>query len=189
MMSYIPAITLPSQVFTRPAVSILLPIVAGVVIGATGQKGTVKTYDTLKSPPLRPPPGVFAPVWTTLYGLMGYGAYRAWTIGMSSFDPLMVEDARRGATLYTVQLVLNMLFTPLFFGLNRPIEATVDIVALTGSVGYLAYIWNKIDPIASYCLVPYLCWLSFATYLSAGFGVLNNWDFSVDKDAKGEKKN
>lgn len=73
---------------------------------------------------------------------------------------------QRGATLYTVQLGLNLLWMPLFFGLGRPIEATVDIVALTGLTGYLAYIWGQVDPVAGYALLPYLAWLSFATYLS-----------------------
>ena len=55
---------------------------------------------------------------------------------------------------------------PLFFHLKRPIEATVDIVALTGTVGYLTYIWSQVDEVAAWGMVPYLGWLSFATYLS-----------------------
>ena len=50
--------------------------------------------------------------------------------------------------------------------MKRPIEATVDIVALTGTVGYLTYIWSQVDTVASWCIAPYLGWLSFATYLS-----------------------
>jgi benzodiazapine receptor len=65
---------------------------------------------------------------------------------------------------------------PLFFVAKRPIEATVDIVALTGVAGYLTYIWGKVDPIAGWAMVPYLGWLGFATYLSAGVGYLNDWD-------------
>lgn len=66
---------------------------------------------------------------------------------------------------------------PLFFRFKRPIEATVDIVALTGTVGYLTYIWSQIDETAAWTLVPYLGWLSFATYLCAGCGYLNDWNF------------
>jgi translocator protein len=65
---------------------------------------------------------------------------------------------------------------PLFFVAKRPIEATVDIVALTGTVGYLAYIWGQVDHISAWALAPYLGWLGFATYLSAGVGYLNDWD-------------
>jgi benzodiazapine receptor len=65
---------------------------------------------------------------------------------------------------------------PLFFVAKRPVEATVDIVALTGITGYLAYLWGKVDPIAGWALAPYLGWLGFATYLSVGVGYLNDWD-------------
>ena len=73
---------------------------------------------------------------------------------------------------------------PLFFGMGRPILASVDILALTGTTGYLAYIWGQVDPVCGWLLAPYLAWLSFATYLCTGCGYLNNWDFSkaIKKD-------
>ncbi|GKT83221.1 MBR family protein [Colletotrichum tofieldiae] len=83
---------------------------------------------------------------------------------------------KQGATLYTIQLGLNLIWMPLFFGLKRPIEATVDIVALLGVNTYLTYLWGSVDAVAGACLVPYLGWLSFATYLCAGAGYLNDWD-------------
>lgn len=86
--------------------------------------------------------------------------------------------SQHGATLYTIQLGLNLIWMPLFFGIKRPIEATADIVALTGTVGYLAYIWGEVDEVAGWCLAPYLAWLGFATYLSVGCGYLNDWDFN-----------
>ena len=70
---------------------------------------------------------------------------------------------------------------PLFFRLKRPIEATVDSFVLTGTVGYLTYIWSQVEPVSAWCIAPYLGWLSFATYLSAGTGYLNNWSFA-DKE-------
>lgn len=80
---------------------------------------------------------------------------------------------------------------PLFFGLKRPIEATADIVALTGVVGYLIKVWGSVDKVAGWCLVPYFGWLCFATYLSAGVGYLNDWRMddkvvSVPPTAKGK---
>ena len=66
---------------------------------------------------------------------------------------------------------------PLFFGLKRPIEATADIVALTGVTGYLTYIWSQVDPVAAWSIAPYLGWLSFATYLSVCS--LQNWKWSI----------
>jgi translocator protein len=187
-MSYMPSITLPAAIFNTPAISILLPVGLGLLVGYYGRGTTQTKYIALKQPPYRPPPQVFGPVWTVLYGLMGYGAYRAWTVGMSSFDPLKVEDARRGATLYTVQLAMNLLWMPLFFYMKRPVEATVDIFALTGIVGYLTYIWGKVDPIASYCLMPYVAWLGFASYLTVGVSHLNNWNLADKEKPKAQKE-
>jgi len=94
---------------------------------------------------------------------------------MASLSPRVVEHTRTGATLYTIQLGLNLIWMPLFFGMGRPIEAMLDVVALTGTVGYLTYVWSKVDKTAAYLMAPYLAWLGFATYLTAGTGHLNGW--------------
>jgi len=192
-MSYIPSITLPAQVFSTPALSILLPITLGTGIGfSVRPTETQSTYLALKQPPYRPPPQVFGPLWTIFYGLMGYSAHRAWTTGIASLDPHKVELTRRGATLYTVQLALNLAWMPLFFHFKRPIEASIDIVALTGVTGYLAYVWGQVDEVSAWCLAPYVGWLGFATYLSVGVGYLNNWNIkdketSLSPDTKTEE--
>lgn len=208
-MSYIPSLTLPEAIFNSPALSILLPVTLGLGQGLLSQPGGNKLksisdapnpdrktfrkdvqrkYAALKQPPLRPPPYLFGPVWTILFAGMGYASYSAYTNGMASLNPRVVEDTRRGATLYTIQLALNQLFMPLFFGLGRPVEALVDIVALTGTVGYLTYIWNRVDKTATYCLIPYLAWLGFATYLTAGTGYLNGWSFDRIEEETDVKK-
>lgn len=119
----------------------------------------------------------------------------------------MVADRmkQQGATLYTIQLGLNLIWMPLFFGWKRPIEASVDIVGLTGVVGYLAYVWGQVDEQAGWLLAPYLAWLGFANYLCIGqynrvqevaetlthlgAGYLNGWDFSgKEKSQAGKPK-
>lgn len=122
-------------------------------------------------------------------------AYRAYTTGASSVNPQTVALAKHGATLYTIQLALNLLWTPLYFGLGRPAAATVDILALGGTIAYLIKTWGQVDPVCGWLLAPYLGWVSFATYLcvsissidrpldgadilQAGSGYLNNWDFN-----------
>lgn len=109
---------------------------------------------------------------------MGYAAYRATTSGLLDPNPEIRSLALTGTTAYTCQLVLNLAWMPLFFGLRKPALALVDIVALTANVWSLAALWARWDPIAAYLMVPYLVWLSFATYITAGVGVLNNWDIS-----------
>jgi len=182
MTSYIQSITIPGFVLERPAIAILLPLALGNAIGYATRpdsaESTNKQYLKLKQPPLNPPAYVFAPVWGLLYAGMGYASYRAWTAGTTSFNPQKVLDAKHGATLYTIQLGLNLIWMPLFFGLQRPKEATADIIALIGTTGYLTYVWGKVDTVASWLLVPYLGWLGFATYLTIGCGILNDWDFS-----------
>ena len=168
----------------------------------------------LRQPPLRPPPWIFGPVWTVLYGysqsspifdtcfpspnllgltslpisMMGYAAYRVANIGLSPFSsPDTIRTTRHSMTVYTIQLALNLAWMPLFFGARRPVAATVDILALVGVNGYLTYLWSSIDQVAAWCQVPYLAWLGFATYLCAGVGHLNGWDLS-DKTVKKEGK-
>lgn len=72
---------------------------------------------------------------------------------------------------------------PLFFVLKRPIAATVDIALLTGTVGYLTYIWGQVDSVAGWALAPYLGWLGFASYLTVGVGYLNDWDLKSKETA------
>jgi translocator protein len=194
---YIPYLTLPPFLFASPIASVLLPFVLGLGPGlfvgrsSTGKQtafaDTQAKYYARKQPSLSPPGWIFPVVWSILYPLMGYAAHRAWTVGMASADPSVVDITKRGATLYTAQLVLNLCFTPLYFGLGRPVEALVDIAALTGTVYYLAYVWAQVDDVAVYCLLPYIAWLSFATYLCAGQGYLNNWNFASD-EKKGDLK-
>lgn len=164
-----PSISLPRFVFETPAVSILLPLTLGNAVGFfTRPDDAKRTYNALKQPPYNPPAYVFAPVWTVLYGTMGYAAYRAWTTGISSPDPIKQIFAKQGAVLYTIQLGLNLIWMPLFFGLGRPVAATVDIVALLGTTSYLTYLWSRVDEVAAWCMVPYVGWLGFATYLCVG---------------------
>lgn len=132
---------------------------------------------SLAQPPLSPPTWVFGPVWTLLYGLMGYAAHRAWTIGTSPLNSTeTIRTTRHAATVYTVQLALNLVWTPLFFGLKKPVAALADITLLLGTTVYLTNLWSEVDQVSASCMVPYLGWLGFATYLCAGVGYVNGWN-------------
>ena len=146
-------------------------------------KKTQETYEKLNQPALRPPPWVFGPTWTILYGTIGYAAHRAITTGLSPIASSVenVRLAKEAATLYTVQLGLNLAWMPLFFGFRKPAAALVDIVTLLGINGYLTYRFFQIDNVAGWLYVPYVAWLGFATYLNVGVGHLNGWDISDEK--------
>ncbi|KAF7874653.1 uncharacterized protein EAF02_008630 [Botrytis sinoallii] len=190
MTTFVPSLTLPAAIFANPTASVLLPITLGSAIGSHKRNSKGPTWHLNNNPLTFHPPYVFGPAWTLLYGLMGYSAYRAYSTGLS---PLASTENhllfKQGATLYTIQLGLNLIWMPLFFSLKRPILATIDIVALTGTVSYLTYIWGQVDSVAAWALAPYVGWLGFATYLSAGVGYLNDWNISdkeVEKSPKGK---
>lgn len=195
-MPYIPYLTFPTSIFSSPTFSTLLPIVLGFgpgfIVNSSKDKGNGYTaidakFKALKQPPLSPPGWIFPIVWAFLYPSMGYAAHRAWTTGMASVNPSVHDITQRGATLYTLQIAVNLCFTPLYFGLRKPVAGLIDIATLTGLVYYLAYLWNGVDPTASYLLLPYMAWLSFATYLCAGQGYLNGWNFKKAVERREEK--
>lgn len=119
-------------------------------------------YATLAKPDLRPPNWVFGPVWTTLYALMGIAAYLVWS-------------KRHGQALriFGVQLVLNATWSIVFFGLQSPGWALVNIVALWLAIVWTIKVFYRISKPAAYLLVPYLLWVSFASYLNYSIWILN----------------
>lgn len=121
--------------------------------------------------------------------IMGYAAHRVAVAGLSPIaSPGTVATTKHTLTVYTIQLGLNLVWMPLFFVAKRPIEATANLVALLGLNGWLAYTWSSIDQTAGLLQLPYLGWLTFATYLSAGAGYLNNWDLSDKRETANTNK-
>lgn len=116
-------------------------------------------YADLAKPVWNPPSWVFGPVWTTLYAMMAVAAWLVWQRGG--------WKAQRGPlTLYLVQWALNALWTPLFFGLQRPGLAFLEIFALDLTVlATLAAFW-RVKRLAGMLLVPYALWTGFATVLN-----------------------
>ena len=89
---------------------------------------------------------------------------------------VQAKTTQHGATLYTIQLALNLMWTPLYFGLGKPIPATVDVLALGGTLAYLINVWGQVDPTCGWLLAPYLGWVSFATYLCVStITILHTW--------------
>ncbi|KAJ4297226.1 hypothetical protein N0V88_004144 [Collariella sp. IMI 366227] len=190
MTTYIPSLTLPEGIFQNLPASVLLPIAFGTAVGFATKPSTEATEKRALKQPLRPPASVFPVAWTALYAIMGYAAHRAVFLGTSPLNsPSTILTARHGATLYTIQLGLNLAWMPLFYGLNKPILATADAAALFGINAYLAWLWGThVDSLSGWLLAPYVAWLGFATYLSAGTGWLNGWDLSGRGSVKAEGK-
>jgi tryptophan-rich sensory protein len=153
------------------------PLKAAIcIIGceAAGMIGTVFTisaiptwYSTLIKPALNPPSWVFGPAWTTLYALMGIAAFLIWKKG---FEKKEVKSALR---VFGLQLALNAIWTPVFFGLHNPGFAYFIIVALWFSIIWTMIKFYKINKTATYLLIPYILWVSFAAYLNLKIWTLN----------------
>ena len=122
-------------------------------------------YKTLNKPPLSPPGLLFPIVWTTLFILMGISIYRV----MMKENPYK-KEAR---LIYFIQLIINALWTPIFFGLNEYFLAFLWILMLILLVVIMIINFYKIDKVSAYLNIPYLIWLLFACYLNFGIYVLN----------------
>lgn len=123
-------------------------------------------YDELDKAWFHPPSAVFAPVWITLYTVIGVAAWRVWRLPAS-------RERSMALILFGVQLVLNALWTPLFFGLERPAVALAEIVAMFVAAAVAAWWFGRLDRWAAVLMIPYLAWIAFATLLNASVVALN----------------
>jgi tryptophan-rich sensory protein len=143
----------------------LLPFLAATaVVAAVGGRSTKSGrglwYRLLRKPKFNPPPRAFGPVWTALYGLMSVSAYRIWRSPAS-------PDRTRALVLWTSQLGLNGLWSPLFFGQHRPRAALADLVGLAAAITAYIRVASKLDRVAAGLMAPYLAWVGFAGVLNA----------------------
>jgi translocator protein len=116
-------------------------------------------YRRLDKPRWRPPDWLFAPVWTLLYVMIALSGWLVWR-------EKGVADALVPLTAYSVQLVLNAAWTPIFFGLRRPGLAAIEIAILWAAIVATIFFFYPVSPAAASLLVPYLVWVSFAAALN-----------------------
>lgn len=142
---------------------IALALLAGAVGGVASLDAGL-FYGTLDKPTWAPPGSVFGPVWTALYVLMGIAAWLVWRAWPETQADLTTR--RRALALFVVQLALNALWTWLFFAWRQGALAFGEIVLLWLAVAITAWQFSRVRPLAGWCLVPYLGWVSFATALT-----------------------
>jgi benzodiazapine receptor len=143
---------------------VTVTLAAGAVAGLGSAPG--EWYAALSKPDWTPPRGVFGPVWTTLYLLMGIAAAMVW-------DKRRTAAGRTGFRLFGLQLVLNVLWSWLFFHSHRPDWALADLVVLWVTILGTIIAFHRIRPLAGWLLVPYLCWVGFAGFLNASIASRN----------------
>jgi tryptophan-rich sensory protein len=123
-------------------------------------------YRTLVKPSFNPPSWVFAPVWTSLYLLMGIAA---WLVAGADTSPVRTF----GLALFVVQLALNLAWSWIFFCKHAIGPAAVEMLVLWMAIAATTYAFAQIAPIAAGLMVPYLAWTSFAFVLNARIWRLN----------------
>ena len=149
-----------------PAISLIVSLLLAYGAGFVGSFFTGSAIDTwyatLDKPFLNPPNWVFAPMWTFLYTLM---AFAAWRIFQKRAHP----QAKGALALYGVHLILNAFWSVAFFGWHNPTLAFAVIVALWACIFALTVLFRRIDRTAGLLFIPYLAWVSFALYLNLMF--------------------
>ncbi|HWH07435.1 MAG TPA: TspO/MBR family protein [Candidatus Paceibacterota bacterium] len=148
--------------------SIGLALLAGYIGSAFTLPAIPSWYASLEKPFLTPPSAVFGPVWTTLYVLMGIAAFRIFRKRTQ-----VPKLAHRALALYGVHLLVNTSWSLVFFGGRNP-ELGVAVIVLLWSMIVVLTLWfSRIDRPAAYLMLPYLAWVSFATYLNVAIAILN----------------
>jgi tryptophan-rich sensory protein len=144
---------------TKLFISILLCQLAGLVSLVYTQKSISTWYPTLIKPAFMPASWLFAPVWIALFLLMGIALYLVW-----QKDKKM--NINSAMVLFSIQLLLNVMWSVFFFGMQNPLYGFIDIMLLGLAILATTLSFWKISKTASYLLVPYLLWVIFAAVLN-----------------------
>ncbi len=123
-------------------------------------------YAGLNKPAWNPPGWLFGPVWSALYTMMAVAAWLVWRRGGFAAQ-------RRPLRWFLAQLVMNAVWTPLFFGLHRPGVALAEILLLWLAIAATLVTFWPVSRAAAWLLAPYLAWVSFATVLNGTLWQLN----------------
>lgn len=147
-------------------ISIALPLLVGFTASLFTRPEIEGWYRLLNRPEWNPPDWLFAPVWTSLYILMGVACYLIWIKAPTA--------SRRTALLvYFIQLALNFTWSFLFFRMHQPGLAFVEILFLWLSILFTIFAFARLSRLAAWMLVPYISWVSFAAILNYTIWQLN----------------
>jgi len=146
-------------------------IVVCLLVGGFGTIFSISSiptwYTSLHKPFFNPPNWIFGPVWTILYVLIGISFYLIWKKGIKSIK------VRSAINLFVIQLGLNAIWTPVFFGMHNPPWAFVIILLMIYFSVLTIISFKKINKLAAYLLYPYLIWIIFAAALNFSIWLLN----------------
>lgn len=148
--------------------SLLVCQTAGI-IGSFFTAGSIPTwYAALEKPSFNPPNWIFGPVWVTLYLMMGLSFFLVWR--KREIDK---KFGSKAIAFFGIQLLLNTIWSVIFFGLHSPMAAFMEIVVLWLFILLTTLEFRKISTIAAVLLIPYLLWVAFASVLNFSIWMLN----------------
>lgn len=150
------------------AISLITPQVAGLIGSVFTVSSVTGWYSTIIRPSIAPPNWIFGPVWTTLFVLMGIALFIVW-----KKEESQKKKVKTAIYLFACQLILNTLWSIIFFGLQSPGWAFVEIIFLWLAILASIIAFGRISKLAAWLLVPYIAWVSFAAYLNYSIWMLN----------------
>lgn len=151
--------------FLKLVISVLISEFAGVVGWAFTASAIPTWYATLAKPALNPPAWIFGPVWAILYFLMGISLWLVWKSG--------AVEKKKAIRLFIIQLTLNAIWSPIFFGYHSIGNALAVIVLLWAAIVLTILLFKRVSKPAAWFLAPYILWVSFAAYLNFAIWILN----------------
>ena len=152
--------------FLKLFIAILLPLSLGSIAGLFTADAVPEWYAALNKPSFSPPNWIFGPVWTVLYILMGISWFLIWKQPAN-------KERYRAILVFLLQLLLNFLWSFIFFYFNMIGVALIEISLLWVNIVIMLFLFYKIKPIAAYINIPYLLWVTFASVLNASLYFLN----------------
>ena len=147
--------------------SILLCQLVGFISSLATNPAIPTWYETLEKPPFSPPNWIFGPVWITLYALMGISLFIIWQRGLKA------PGVKPALFFFTLQLLLNALWSWAFFGLRSPLIGLLDIILLWVAILLTIRSFYMVSKTAGLLLFPYVLWVSFAAILNFSLWILN----------------
>jgi translocator protein len=159
--------------FFRLVLAIIITNLAGILGSLFTAPSIDGWYKNINKPALNPPNWIFGPVWTTLFIMMGIALYLVWTAYTKTVDGIEKKKIKIALFIFAIQLALNTLWSILFFALESPFLALVGVVVLWLAILVTIITFYPISKVASYLLIPYILWVSFASYLNFSIWWLN----------------
>lgn len=152
--------------YLKIIISLALPLAIGFIGSLFTSSSVNSWYLSINKPSFNPPNWIFAPVWTILFILIGISFYLVWQRNFGNNKKLLIG-------VFILNLLLNLIWSLLFFGLKNPFLAFIEIIILWLIILVNIIVFSKVSKLAGFLLIPYLLWVGFASALNYSIFILN----------------